>query len=78
MKLYPNQLAYCKSQATNIWPVDVNPVKQIVSFNAGFIILYQDGTVRSLGDNRFVACLGRVVDEDQYVFDNQPFAEHMK
>jgi hypothetical protein len=43
------------------------PVAQIAAFHVGFIILYQDGTVETFGDRRFADCLGRDVDDEQFV-----------
>ncbi|ODA83750.1 hypothetical protein RJ55_02266 [Drechmeria coniospora] len=37
----------------------VHPAKAIAAFDAGFVILYQDGTVATMGDARFEDCLGR-------------------
>ena len=45
------------------WPCKT-PVRTIAAFDAGFVVLYQDGTVATLGDARFQDCLGRDVDED--------------
>lgn len=48
------------------WPRS-QPIKQIAAFHVGFIILYDDGTVETLGDRRFQDCLGRDVDEEKFV-----------
>lgn len=41
------------------------PVTQMVAFDTGFAILYNDGTVATMGDARFSATLGRTVDVDE-------------
>ncbi|PNY19938.1 E3 ISG15-protein ligase Herc6 [Tolypocladium capitatum] len=41
-----------------------SPVRTIAAFDAGFVILYQDGTVATLGDARFEDCLGRDITDD--------------
>lgn len=48
------------------WP-RTKPIKQIAAFHVGFIILYEDGSVETLGDPRFVDCLGRGVDDEKCV-----------
>ena len=37
------------------------PPKQLAAFESGFAILYEDGTVETLGDPRYPECLGRDV-----------------
>lgn len=37
------------------------PPKQLVAFESGFAILYEDGAVETLGDPRYPECLGRDV-----------------
>lgn len=39
-------------------PTKAQP-KQLVAYEAGFAILYEDGTVATLGDPRYPECLGR-------------------
>lgn len=38
------------------------PATQVAAFNTGFVILYSDGSVSTVGDSRFEACLGRDTD----------------
>ncbi|RDA89862.1 hypothetical protein CP533_0406 [Ophiocordyceps camponoti-saundersi (nom. inval.)] len=40
-----------------------SPVRTIAAYYTGFVVLYQDGTVATLGDARFEDCLGRNVTE---------------
>lgn len=42
-------------------------IAQTAAFHVGFIILYQDGTVETLGDRRFPDCLARDIDDEQSV-----------
>ena len=46
-------------------------VKQIEAFDTGFVILYEDGTVATMGDPRFENCLGRIVTETAWVPDRE-------
>ncbi|KAK5989299.1 hypothetical protein PT974_10812 [Cladobotryum mycophilum] len=46
------------------WPCNV-PARQIAAFDTGFVILYQDGTVSTLGDPRFESSLGRDITPEQ-------------
>ncbi|KAM0336379.1 hypothetical protein ACHAPQ_004234 [Fusarium lateritium] len=58
-----SSLTVCKaSESTYTWPCN-SIVRQIVAYDAGFVILLQDGTVLSCGDQRFRDCLGREVDD---------------
>ncbi|KJZ70375.1 hypothetical protein HIM_10219 [Hirsutella minnesotensis 3608] len=50
------------------WPVEC-PVKQVAAFNAGFVILFEDGNVATMGDARFEDCLGRDISEDEPAAD---------
>ncbi|KAM0352957.1 hypothetical protein ACHAPU_001841 [Fusarium lateritium] len=59
---YSSLAAWRASKSTEIWPCK-SPVHQIVAYDAGFIVLLEDGTVLSCGDPRFRDCLGREVDE---------------
>ncbi|KAK8144308.1 hypothetical protein G3M48_006021 [Beauveria asiatica] len=43
------------------------PVKQIAALDTGFVFLYQDGTVATMGDARFPQVLGRMISEDECV-----------
>ena len=52
--------------------VRTKPVAQVAAFHVGFVILYQDGTVETLGDRRFADCLGRDVDDEQSVIPSSP------
>lgn len=40
---------------------------QIAAWDAGWVVLYEDGRVDTMGDARFEACLGREITEDRYV-----------
>jgi predicted metal-dependent phosphoesterase TrpH len=42
------------------------PPKQLVAYEAGFAILYEDGTVATLGDPRYPECLGRDITPGMY------------
>ena len=42
-------------------------IQQIAAYDAGWVVLYDDGTVATLGDPRFSDCLGREVTEGGYV-----------
>jgi hypothetical protein len=50
--------------ARQSWP-RTRPIAQLAAFHVGFIILYEDGSVESMGDPRFPDCLGREVDDEQ-------------
>ncbi|KAM3513538.1 hypothetical protein MY11210_002825 [Beauveria gryllotalpidicola] len=41
------------------------PVKQIAALDTGFVFLYEDGAVATMGDARFPQVLGRLVSEDE-------------
>ncbi|KAM3517859.1 hypothetical protein NHJ13051_008642 [Beauveria bassiana] len=41
------------------------PVKQIAALDTGFVLLYEDGTVATMGDARFPQVLGRMISEDE-------------
>ncbi|KAM3428066.1 hypothetical protein NHJ13734_008745 [Beauveria thailandica] len=41
------------------------PVKQIAALDTGFVFLYEDGTVATMGDARFPQVLGRMISEDE-------------
>ncbi|KFH40749.1 X-linked retinitis pigmentosa GTPase regulator-like protein [Hapsidospora chrysogenum ATCC 11550] len=43
------------------WSWGAYGIKQIVAFDAGWVILYDEGTVATLGDARFEDCLAREV-----------------
>ncbi|KAH6949902.1 regulator of chromosome condensation 1/beta-lactamase-inhibitor protein II [Fusarium avenaceum] len=59
---YPSLTAWKANKSTDTWPCD-SLIRQIVAYDAGFVILLQDGTVLSCGDPRFRDCLGREVNE---------------
>lgn len=48
------------------WPLKDTTVSTVAAFDAGFVILYQDGTVATMGDARFGDCLGRDVSDESY------------
>ncbi|KAI9901354.1 hypothetical protein N3K66_003171 [Trichothecium roseum] len=50
--------AWAAQEPSRSWPCE-NPVKQIASYETGWIILHEDGTVKTLGDRRYHDCLGR-------------------
>lgn len=43
------------------------PVAKTAAYDTGFMVLYTDGTVATMGDPRFPECLGRDVSEEQCV-----------
>ena len=55
---YPSLRAwrFFKDEAT--WEVR-SQVKEMSAYDTGFVVLYEDGTVDTLGDSRFEECLGR-------------------
>ncbi|CAG9956232.1 unnamed protein product [Clonostachys rosea f. rosea IK726] len=56
-------LEACKAHdPVQTWPCR-QPVKQVAAFDVGFVILYADGSVATLGDPRYEDCLGREVDD---------------
>ncbi|EWG52519.1 hypothetical protein FVEG_11253 [Fusarium verticillioides 7600] len=59
---YPSLAAWKANKNTGSWPCK-SAVRQIKAYDAGFVILLEDGTVLSCGDPRFRDCLGREVDE---------------
>lgn len=46
------------------WECSVPP-RQIAAFDSGFVILYDDGSVATLGDPRFEGSLGRDITPEQ-------------
>ncbi|EXV04632.1 regulator of chromosome condensation (RCC1) domain protein [Metarhizium robertsii] len=52
-----------KSNPTS-WPCN-SQVQEVASFAAGFIILYQNGEVATMGDPRYQDCLAREVTSDE-------------
>ncbi|EFY92198.1 hypothetical protein MAC_01799 [Metarhizium acridum CQMa 102] len=52
-----------KSNPTS-WPCD-SQVREVASFAAGFIILYQNGKVATMGDPRYQDCLAREITSDE-------------
>ncbi|KAF5667654.1 e3 ubiquitin ligase HERC6 [Fusarium heterosporum] len=60
--LHSSLAAWRAGKSTETWPCK-SPVRQIVAYDVGFIVLLEDGTVLSCGDPRFRDCLGREVDE---------------
>ncbi|CAM1509469.1 Fc.00g032080.m01.CDS01 [Cosmosporella sp. VM-42] len=59
---YPSPTTYQARTGGKSWPCR-RRVTQIAAYDTGFIILYEDGTVDTLGDPRFEDCLGRDVNE---------------
>ncbi|KAF5666150.1 e3 ubiquitin ligase HERC6 [Fusarium denticulatum] len=59
---YSSLGAWKANKSTDSWPCKA-AVRQITAYDAGFIILLEDGAVLSCGDPRFRDCLGREVDE---------------
>ncbi|KAF7563099.1 hypothetical protein G7046_g1038 [Stylonectria norvegica] len=59
---YPSISAWESRSDAQSWPSKV-PVKQIAAYDTGFVILYEDGSVSTLGDPRFEDCLGRDVSD---------------
>lgn len=49
------------------WPLGSVAVEEMAAFDAGFVILYRDGTVATMGDARFADCLGRQPSPESYV-----------
>lgn len=41
-----------------------SPVRNMAAFDSGFVVVYDDGSVATLGDPRSHGCLGRVITED--------------
>jgi hypothetical protein len=63
-------LEACKAHdPVQTWPCR-QPVKQVAAFDVGFVILYADGSVATLGDPRYEDCLGREVDDAKLVLNN--------
>jgi hypothetical protein len=52
--------------ASHSWSWGAYGIKQIVAFDAGWVILYDEGTVATLGDARFEDCLAREVTSKRY------------
>ncbi|KAJ3507577.1 hypothetical protein NM208_g15940 [Fusarium decemcellulare] len=59
---YPHLAAWKANESTHCWP-SKSKVRQIAAYDAGFIILHEDGSVSTSGDPRFVDCLGREANE---------------
>lgn len=60
---YPSREACAAHADGQTWPCKKS-VKQITAYEVGFVILHHDGSVATLGDPRFDACLGRDVAEE--------------
>lgn len=60
---YASASALKAHSAEKSWPCQVS-VQAMAAFDAGFAILYRDGTVATLGDARCEECLGRDVTEE--------------
>lgn len=63
---YPSLDAWRVGAAGDIFPCG-KAVRQIAALEAGFVILFEDGTVATMGEARFEACLGREVSEERCV-----------
>ncbi|KPM45728.1 hypothetical protein AK830_g764 [Neonectria ditissima] len=59
---YPSAGAWKSGIDGRSWPCK-SPAKQIAAYEAGFVILHEDASVSTLGDPRFVDCLGRDVND---------------
>ncbi|PHH90282.1 hypothetical protein CDD83_4083 [Cordyceps sp. RAO-2017] len=55
---YASLRALKAGETQRSWPL-AGAVKTIAAFDAGFVILYRDGGVATLGDARYEDCLGR-------------------
>ncbi|KAF5006761.1 hypothetical protein FDECE_6883 [Fusarium decemcellulare] len=62
---YPHLAAWKANESTHCWS-SKSKVRQIAAYDAGFIILHEDGSVSTAGDPRFPDCLGREVNEFKY------------
>lgn len=40
------------------------PVREVAAYEAGFVVLFQDGTVATLGDARYQECLARDITQE--------------
>lgn len=69
MSLEPNQPSLAiypsfsdfKSESNSTIHSCKGRIRDVVAFDAGFLILYEDGTVATLGDPRYQDCLAREV-----------------
>ncbi|RDA85446.1 hypothetical protein CP532_1016 [Ophiocordyceps camponoti-leonardi (nom. inval.)] len=59
---YASFAAWRAGEVQQTWTPS-SAVQTIAAYDTGFVILYQDGTVATLGDARFESCLGRHVTE---------------
>lgn len=59
----PDEVATGSRQEEQTWPCP-SPVKQMAAWDAGWVVLYEDGSVATMGDGRFEDCLGREVTSD--------------
>ena len=62
---FDNVADYKSKTCSQSWPCD-KPVRQIVAFDVGWVILHTDGSVATLGDPRYGDCLGREITADRY------------
>lgn len=61
----PTLSASPDDEGSQSWEVP-GRVKQIAAWDTGWIVLYGDGTVATMGDARFEACLGREPTPERY------------
>ncbi|KAG6013397.1 hypothetical protein E4U54_006811 [Claviceps lovelessii] len=45
------------------------PVREVAAYEAGFVVLFQDGTVATLGDSRYQECLARDITQESEADD---------
>ncbi|PFH58991.1 hypothetical protein XA68_12943 [Ophiocordyceps unilateralis] len=60
---YASFAAWRAGEVQHSWTPN-SPVQTMAAFDAGFVILHQDGTVATMGDARYEDCLGRDVAQD--------------
>lgn len=63
---FPDLSSRKAGKSSHSWPCKKG-IRHIAAYDAGWVVLYDDGTVATLGDPRFGDCLGREVTEGRYV-----------
>ncbi|KAL6852659.1 hypothetical protein ACO1O0_007207 [Amphichorda felina] len=59
---FPDLSSRKAGKSSHSWPCKKG-IRHIAAYDAGWVVLYDDGTVATLGDPRFGDCLGREVTE---------------
>ncbi|KHN97742.1 Regulator of chromosome condensation/beta-lactamase-inhibitor protein II [Metarhizium album ARSEF 1941] len=64
LTVYPCYRDFVSKSNSTSWPCD-SQVQEVAAFAAGFIILYKNGNVATMGDPRYQDCLAREITSDE-------------